>query len=214
MDVLTAAWSAHGCPLPADQSMTGQCARCSRDAALVATRTVVSKVFTAFDGWREPGGAGLCPACTWGFRAPGLRLVAHLVTSAPLKLQALDPPSLGQLLGAPLPAEVAVIVPLRPGRKHLLPEAVWGRVAVDDARLPWTASDVDRLAAMCRLRALGFGPRMLTEAAPAWPVLRRLPHSRWSQILGDWSRLELWRSRRPWFDLGVQASYTTTAAAA
>lgn len=32
--------------------------------------------------------------------------------------------------------------------------------------------------------------------------------------LEDWSRLDVWRSRRPWFDLGVQASSTATAAAA
>ena len=217
MDVLTAAWQACGQPLPAvhRNRNRGACARCGRaDDELVPTRDVVSKVFTGYDTWRDPSGSGLCPACTWAYRTPELRAVAHLVTFAPPCLQQLEPAALADLLSVAVPADLAVIVPLRPGRKHLLPAAVWGRVTVDDAQLPWTAADADRLAAMRRLRALGFGSRMLTEPAPVWSVLRKLPRNWVDQVLTDWAALDPWRSRPPWFDLAVRASFVALPAAA
>lgn len=215
MDVLTAAWQACGQPRPAVPSRCGVCARCGCvDEHLTATRDVVSKVFTGYDAWRDPSGTGLCPACTWGHRTPELRTVAHLVTLTPLCLQQLEPAALAELLSVAVPADLAVVVPLRPGRKHLFPAACWGRVTVDDAQLPWTAADADRLAAMRRLRALGFGSRMLTEPAPVWAVLRQLPRHWAGQVLQDWSALDVWRSRAPWFDLAVRASFTPLQAAA
>lgn len=214
MDVLLAAWQACGRPQALPPTTDGTCARCSSLADLVATRAVVSKVFTGYDQWRNPSGAGLCPACTWGYRTAELRTAAHLVTADPPCLQQLDPDQLGALLSEPLAPTVAAVVPLRPGRKHLFPNAVWGRVTVDDTQLPWTAGDVDRLAAMRRLRAMGFGSRMLTQPAPAWTVIRRLPKSWTDQVLEDWTALDPWRARPAWFDLAVQASFTAGRAAA
>jgi len=64
MDVLTAAWAAHGRPPIKGLSAAGECARCGRaDLGAVATRAVVSKTFTGYDGWLNPCGAGLCPVC-------------------------------------------------------------------------------------------------------------------------------------------------------
>jgi hypothetical protein len=51
-------------------------------------------------------------------------------------------------------------VPLRPGRKHLLPTATWGHVTVDDAQLPWSTTDTARLAAT----------RVATDAQTDGPV--------------------------------------------
>ena len=211
MDVLTTAWLSRGAPRTVGRSLDGSCARCGRDDLdLITVDAVVSRVFTGFDGWRDPCGLGLCPACSWGYRAPELRTVNHLVTADPPSLKQLDVTALGDLLTTPLRADVAVVVPLRPVRKHLFPTAVWGRVTVDDAHLPWTTADTVRLAAMHRLRAAGFGSRMLAEPAPPWPMLRRLPAGQWVQTLDDWRALGPWRSRRPWFDLAVRASHPPT----
>lgn len=215
MDVLHAAWQASGRPLSATFDRSGSCARCGQHtASLVPIREAVSKAFTGYNGWQCPAGGGLCPPCVWGYRSPALRATTHLVTRSPLGLQQLDAAELGQLLSSALRPDHAVVVPLRPGRKHLMPTAGWGRVTVDDAQLPWTKQDAHRLAAMRRLRALGFGPRMLTALAPTWSVLRRLPRSWWAQATEDWQALDVWRSRRPWFELAVHASFLPIEAAA
>ena len=80
----------------------------------------------------------------WGYRHPPLRATAHLVTRA-TQLQALTPTEVGEHLELPLSPDRALIVPLHPGRKHLAPTAVWGRVTIEDAHLSWAAADVDRL---------------------------------------------------------------------
>lgn len=215
MDVLTTAWLSCGAPLTVGRPVGGSCARCGRDdLSLVAAAAVVSRVFTGYDGWRDLYSPGLCPVCSWGYQALELRTFIHLVTADPPFLQQLDVTALGDLLTTPLGPDAAVVVPLRPGRKHLFPTAVWGRVTVDDAHLPWTAADAARLAAMQRLRYAGFGSRMLTEPAPPWPVLRRLPAGQWVQTLDDWRALDLWRLRRPWLDLAVRASRPSAGAAA
>ena len=79
MDVLHAAWQASSRPLTATPTLTGSCTRCGKpQAALVPAHEVVSKPFTGYDSWQQPGGVGLChPArgataprpcgrqCTW-----------------------------------------------------------------------------------------------------------------------------------------------------
>ncbi len=207
MNVLTTAYTAT-CPRPASTPAAthhGVCARCATSSSeLSATRTVVSKTFTGFDGWADPSGPGLCPACTWAYRTPALRQVPHEVTTHP-SCRILTRARLRRLLAHPLPTTTAVVVPLRPGRKHLLATAQWGRVTTDDATLTWTCADTDRLAVMATLRAQGFGPRMLLAAAPAWPVLAKLaPHQR-LLTQQQWPLLAPWRRARPWFDLAVHA---------
>jgi hypothetical protein len=206
VDVLTTAWIAAGRPAM-QGTLTGTCARCGRvNVALTATRAVVSKTFTAYDSWHHPSGPGLCSSCTWGFRTAALRLKAHLVTVEPLELRQMQPADVGQYLDRALPADVALVVPLRPGRKHLLPGAVWGRVTLDDAHLPWSAEDACRLAAARRLRCYGFGSRMLAAAVPPWSVLRRLPRNYWTGVMTNWEALAPWRARRPWLELAVYAT--------
>lgn len=206
MDVLTAAWTAAGGILLLEPSLAGLCARCATNSALVPVLAVVSKVFTAYDGWVDPAGCGLCPACTWGYRHPPLRAIAHEVIRNPPQLRPVNALEVGQLLDHPADPHTAIVVPLLPGRKHLLPTAQWGRITVDDVHLPWTASDVARLAVMRDLRAAGFGSHMLTHPAPTWAVLRRLPPNRRPDVQADWARLEPWRRRRPWLALAVHVT--------
>lgn len=97
MDVLHTAWQPNDRPLTATTpTLSGSCARCgAAQAALVSTRDVVSKTFTGYERWRQPAGAGLCPACVWGYRTPALRATAHLVSRTPVSLQQLEPGRLG-----------------------------------------------------------------------------------------------------------------------
>lgn len=205
--VLSAAWAAAGSP-SSPSTASGPCARCSSGGSLVPVKTVVSKVFTGFDGWANPSGPGLCPACAWGYQHPQLRARPHLVTRAPARLVALDRRGTFEVLaGGPLEATAALTVPLRPGRKHLFPGASWGRVTLDDVQLPWTVLETQRLVLVARLRSQGFGTRMLTEPAPPFPVLRRLPVGDWAGAMRDWAQLAPWRTQpSPWLDLALHVT--------
>jgi hypothetical protein len=131
-------------------------------------------------------------------------MVPTYVTADPAGLTHPTLAVLTALLQAALPPAAAVALPLKPGRKHVLPGAQWGRVATGDACLPWTGQDAHRLKVMLRLRDDGFGSRMLAAPAPPFPVLRRLPRRRQVAVLQDWAALEAWRARRPWLDLAAR----------
>jgi hypothetical protein len=208
--VVHAAWTAAGSWAP-DPDPTllrpGTCARCGEQPAELARVTAaISKLFTAFDGWHDPTRPGLCHPCAWAYRDPTLRRHAHLVTTTPNLVQLTAASLADELSAGPIASDTALIVPLRPGRKHLLPEARWGAVTTDSATIPWTSADSTRLAAMTRLRDDGFGTRMLRQPAPAWQVLHTRPTEHWSRILADWAQLDAWRHRPPWLDLGLHAT--------
>lgn len=210
VDVVVAAWRGAGSPAGAG-SDAGVCARCRLPAALVATGLVVSKNFTGYDGWAAPGRGGLCPACTWAHSAAPLRARAHMVCQDGPRLVALERSALLQvLLRGAMAAGCAVVVPLRPGRKHVLGAATWGQVATEAGPMPWRAGDVARLAAVTRLRSAGFGTRMICQVAPAYPVLAALDTHRVPAVLEDWAALAPWRRGGAWLELALHA---TTAAA-
>ncbi len=213
MDVLSAAFTAAKTLRIVDAEEWGACARClAFDVPLMPTRSAVSKVFTAFDGWRDPSGRGLCPACAWAYRTKALRLSPYLVTTKP-KLVKLAGGQLYGQLQRPLPGVSALVVPLHPGRKHLLPDAQWGRITVDDASLTWTPADVTRLRTLRKLRLLGFGPRLLVAPAPQWQVLRQLAPAQRLRVQQEWPSLNTWRRSRLWFDLAMLATSPMAAAA-
>ena len=134
MDVLTAAWVGAGSPTPYATSLTGDCSHCGSRDQLVAVRAGAN-----------PSGRGVCPGCAWGYATAELRAGAHLVTRDPASLAPLDRAGVAALLrSGPLGADSALVVPLRPGRKHLLPMATWGRVAVEDVGLGWNHQEVAR----------------------------------------------------------------------
>lgn len=203
MDVLTTAWAAAGTADPTDLPV-GVCARCGSRGPLQPTFSVISRTFTAFDGWVQPGGPGLCLSCAWGYDTAELRATPHLVTRA-AGIRALTRRQVQSLLTAgPLSPEMALAVPLRPGRKHVLPLATWGQIATDDATIAWSTQDSLLLGVVMDLRAHGFGSRMLTEPAPPFSQLRRCHRSQWPQIMNDWTRLTPWRSPcNPWLALSL-----------
>lgn len=212
MNVLTAAWIGTESPAPTVTLGVGSCARCASTADLVPARSTVSPAFTGYDDWVDPSGAGLCPPCTWGYRNPALRSEAHLVTRRPATLRAVTCREVHDVLtrGA-LGPDLALVVPLRPGRKHVLPTARWGRVTVEDTHLPWSARDAALLKALTGLRRRGFGTRMLIEAAPPFAALRKLPRSQWAPTMRDWALLEPWREPAgPWLALALHITRTIT----
>ena len=204
MDVVIAAWAAAGRPRAGLAQTQGRCARCGQAGPVMATGAVLSGKFTAWDDWADPAGAGLCQPCTWAYRTAALRARPTYVTADPPSLAHPTLAALAVLLQAALPPAAAVAVPLKPGRKHVLPGARWATVATGDACLPWTSLDGVRLQAMLRLRVDGFGSRMLAAPAPSFPVLRRLPAARQAGVLQDWAAVGPWRARPPWLDLALR----------
>lgn len=206
MDVLTAAWTASGWPVVDEASLgPGDCARCATSTHLVPVRRAVSKSFTAYDAWSNPSGSGLCQACTWAYTTTSLRAGTHLIGRAPATMRPVSRSAAAEvLLAGALSAEAALAVPLRPGRKHVLPAAAWGRVAVDDVAVPWSSSDASRLRHVVELRGLGFGSRMIAEPAPPYAVLSGLDRSLWPVVLHAWRQLSPWRSPdNPWLHLAL-----------
>ena len=167
---------------------------------------VISRRFTGFESWTNLSGRRLCQVCVWAYRHRTLRTDAHVVTRDPATLTPATPALLGQVLSTTVGPDTAVIVPLRPGRKHLIPGARWGLVTVEDTHVSWTDDDAGRLAVLQRLRGHGFTETMLRADAPSYAVLRRIPPDQWSQAFDDWNRLAPWRHVQPWFEVGLRAT--------
>lgn len=209
-DPVAVAWSALEGPLSTQVAGRGICARCaSPDQDLVAVTAVLSRGFTSIEQWRHPSGWGLCQPCAWSYATTELRRHPHLVRLHPPALQALSPLELGQLLTGPVKVDVAVTVPSRPGRKHVLPSAQWGRVTLDETPLTWTRADTVRLAALLRLRQAGAASAALTRPAPPWALIRASRQVR-ENVITDWEILTPWRERPQWLTLALLATYRPT----
>lgn len=201
-DVVVVAWRASGSPTPAGAMRQGVCARCGLDTLVTSTAGVVSDTFTGFDAWAHPGGPTMCAACAFAY-TPRLRSSAHQITRDPGVLEALSRTEAGCVLsGGSLSPDVAVLVPLRAGRKHLLPDARWGCVRVDDATLGWSHQDAARLRSVARLVAAGFPRGCLAEPAPPHRFLSRIPRQDWAGIFVAWDLISRWRTpASPWLAL-------------
>lgn len=209
LDPAATAWLASGSPdtgLETDHH--GPCARCLRPSALTKSQRVISTQFTAYDTWADAAGRGLCPACTWVYRDKTLRARPHLVTREPVGLSELTLPQLRAHLSGPLNTNEAVSAPLRAGRRHVLPTAMWGRVGVDGTPLPWTRSDAALLDVVEQLRGWGFSWLAFTGHAPPWAPLSRLAPAQQAQALADWAQLAPWRdpTRSLWLRLALLAT--------
>ena len=210
MNPVLAAWIGAGSPAPVERLVThGRCGRCLAQAPLVPTAQVVSENFTGYGAWLGEPARGLCPACTWCYRTPQLRAQAHQITQGPPTLTNLPLPRLRSLLAKPLTPALAVTVPLRANRKHVLPDAVWGRVVVDGTVISWTSRDAELLKVLDELRAAGVPGPALAAAAPPWKVVSVLPAKERALVMSSWDSLQPWRARRPWLDLAVLATTTS-----
>ncbi|MFD7011832.1 hypothetical protein [Rhodococcus jostii] len=213
-DVVAAAFASTKTRAAAEPARVGRCGRCAASPVPVeAVTKMVSRTFTGYDCWKAPAEGGLCTSCAWAYQHPDLRRRMHVVTTRPA-MRAVTTADLERILSRPLEPDTAVVVPLRPGRKHILPHARWGGIAVEDTCLPWTARDVAAAAAMRRLRALGFGARMLAEPAAPYPVLAQVAPRRWPAVLTDWDRLAPYRQIGQWWELALRATLSASAKAA
>lgn len=206
MDPVTAAWIASGSPPASTSGSRGSCARCLRADELTLTSKVVSDNFTAYGDWLNPQGRGLCPPCTWAYATPALRAKAQLVTREPTSLTPIGPAQLFQALQKSSTLDIAIAVPSRAGRKHVLPLARWGRVQLDDTSISWTSADVDRLHVVAVLRGSGATRADLAQAAPAWRVLSTIPAGERARFLAQWAQLQPWRQAKPWLQLALLAT--------
>ena len=204
-DVVEVAWRAHGSPSAAVATLDGACARCGTADSLTITRRVISRNVTAFDDWVDPAGPGLCRACTWAYRSPMLRTIPHLVVRFPEMLTPLPTDQLCAQLRKPVTPDVTVVVPLRPGRKHVLSGAAWGHIATDEHLLTWTLEDVHRLGLVERLLALGYRASQLLQPAPPYPETSSLRTIDAAWSLQAWHDLAPWRTRTVWMAVAVRA---------
>ncbi|MCZ4590315.1 hypothetical protein O4328_43015 [Rhodococcus opacus] len=100
------------------------CARCGHATTVMTpVGQVISRRFTGYESWTNLAGRRLCAVCVWVYRHRPLRTETHLVTRDPATLRTANSALLHQVLSTTVAADTAVIVPLRPGRKHLLPDA-------------------------------------------------------------------------------------------
>lgn len=208
-DPVTVAWQARGGRLPEGEVAPGVCVRCAQPSrSLVEVNSVLSRGFTSIEQWRHPRGWGLCPPCAWSFTAVRLRQRPHLVTKDPTDLRELSLLELGYQLRRPVGPTEAITVPSRPGRKHVLPSAQWGRVTLDETPLTWTPADVTRLAALTRLRASGATSVALTRPTPPWSLIRAGLRAGVSsaETLTDWEILDPWRARSQWLTVAMLAT--------
>jgi len=207
-DVVQVAWAAVGCPRPVSAvSPAGICARCGRlDIALSPVRRVLSRNFSGFDDWTCPGLDGLCRPCSWAYQTPMLRLVPHLVVRRPELLTPLNRSELAALLTRPMASDEALVVPLRPGRQHVVAGATWGGIATDHLVLTWTAEDVARLGSVQDLRGLGCTLAALLQPAPPYHVVVRAGAARWQEVMNRWDELEPWRARQAWMQLAFKTA--------
>ena len=96
-------------------------------------------------------------------------------------------------------------------RDRSAPTALWWSRFGQDVDLGWNHQELARLRQIDRLRALGFGSRMLTAAAPPFQVMRTLTPEQFPQVLDAWSQLEPWRQPgNPWMALAVHVTTPTT----
>lgn len=207
LDVTAAAYTAAvGRPYSPHRS-AGGCARCAGTTeTMTPTGQVVSRRFTGYETWTNLPSRALCEVCVWAYRHLRLRSCAHIITADPPAMLEALPTQLRKVLAQPLPAGIAVTVPARLWRKHLLPDARWGQICVDGVNITWRTEDAQRLAVMCSLRELGFTEQDLRAPAPPHRVLRTLEHRRWAQILEDWETLVPWRSAPSWWITAARAS--------
>lgn len=203
-----AAWQAAGRPRIMAATVAGvrECARCDRPDRLVSTGKVVSSSFCGFSTWSSPNGPGLCACCTWLFRDAGARTQIQHVLTDPSRLRPLTRTQLRHVLSRPIGALESLVVP-QSGRKHLLPEATWGLVTLDDAQIPWSQADADLLQIVATLRRRGAGEQALHGTTPPWALLRGLPARDRGEVMRLWSNLDSWRQGRMlWLELAIIAT--------
>jgi hypothetical protein len=186
-------WDALGQPRPhgAPMNKTGLCARCGTAASDASrVKVVVSDKFTGWADYTHTPDPLWCVPCAWAHTAVEARTRAWRITDG-AAVEATTP-IVRDELAAPLPLQVALIVPLS-RHKHILPTAKWGHVTTDDRTLLWTAAEADRFRTVLWLRHLGFNESALSDPTPRFEHLSTLDGPTMQRVLDQWATLAAWR---------------------
>lgn len=200
-DPAASAWLAAGRPTIAAPLSEGRCGRCGHDGPTVVSSRVVSEKFTGFDAWPY-GPARLCVPCAWAYSYTPSSAPAMLITTTGVDEYRHGADLLATLAGGALPAATAAVVPTA-RRRHLLPTAMWGHLAVDAFVVRWDQTAAQRLSDLAWLRCEMESLRgdqfkriwhRLSEPTPPMALLSAQPKARWSATIAAWSQLQPWRS--------------------
>ena len=205
-DVVAAAWAANP-PPPPPPPPQGHCGRCGQTQPVWPAHQALSPNFSAYDTWTSPSHRWLCAACTWAYTTPALRSTTHRITTTATLQSLTRTQALDLLRSHPLTSDEALVMPLRPGRRHLLPTAPWGHITTDPGPIPWTSTDTHLLTEYAALRQRGFTPADLASRAPDFKRLQRCGGPDLAGTLNLWKRLDPWRCPdSPWLAI---ASHVT-----
>lgn len=197
-------WDHHGAP--ASNIAIGDdgiCVLCGHEGPVIEAGKVVSSKFTDWDQYASTAQTLWCEACVWAHSLHDLRTYAWM--TSPTGCARLDEGRLAETLAAPLASETAVIIPIS-RHKHLLPRARPGVVTTDDAYLPWREHEVALAATLTRLKSLGFSETAISEPAPRWGVLSKMPAVQKVEVLDLWNRLDPWRTQPLLMAVGLRAT--------
>lgn len=212
-DPVHAAWRATHPDTVLDEG--NDCARCANAAGSVKVSDVVSRKFTAWDTWHDTGASHLCLACTWGYRTSELRAHTLLITWQPERstFRRLEG---GELLAVlrqgPLEVQSLISLPLRAGRRHVLPIARFGQVCVDGTNISWSDGDARRLELVQWLRTQGVPWRAFTEPVPPWRTVAKAQDP--MGVLDAWAEMTGWRESGVWLEAALAATHPQAAQAA
>lgn len=195
--VLDAAWRAAGEPIPTSGGLVWRdlgtaCARCQRPGQTAAASKVLSEKATIWDSLATAVDPRFCPACAWAYRNPGLRNSSYKITNTP-EMSVLSRADLEEIAARPIPESEAIVVPLTYNRRHVITDALWGRLTTDGIALIWDQTESDRFAAFRWLRHHGFTSTAIQRPAPDFAQMITLPADLWDTVQTRWDQLTPWR---------------------
>lgn len=190
---------------PVQDGCCAICAHYGPGVPVYGKHGAVSDNFTDYDlGRGQATDNHICMACCWVFRTKPLRLrpvaytrTGHHVLDQPSKLYA--------ALATPIGYDRAVSISV--GRqKHAAPWADWGTLRTERLNDVWDQTDVDRLAVLADLRALGFNERALADPDFPYHIARKTDRNP-LDLHDQWMALEDWRTnRRHCLDIALLAT--------
>lgn len=177
----------------------GRCGTCGHHGHCWAANTVLSASFASWDDINTDTTTHtrlLCPACAWAYKTVPMKMSLTIADATPSRTMFDAAPStVRALLANPLTGHIAVIAPIG-GKRIVAPRARWGHVATDTAVVRWTTSRATLLGYGERLRALGVGPKALTQPSPPFAVLATTPVDTHEEMRRLWRLLAPARADR------------------
>lgn len=193
ISVTEALYQARGCP-PLDKPVVFEtqrtCGNCQRLRDTAPAKRVLTSQFGSWgDIIQDPkGGRWLCLPCASTYRATDVRRRTSIIRQHG-SLECADLGTLRAMLSNPIPADVAVVVPLS-GKRLIAPRAQWGTVITDTCLLKWSSRHKRLMDHAVTLREMGFTETGLRAPSPPFVVLSGLPVDQHAQVRSMWRDLK------------------------